>query len=307
MRLRGQFRDPKAYQMLKQFADGVKDAEIETKNAELESAVDDIVEFASAQRDQAFTFTFIDPTGWSGFAMSKIAPLLKIEPGEVLINFMMEHIRRFLYSPQQQTQQSFEDLFGSGDYGNRLAGLLREDREDKAVALYSENVGKVGNFPYVSAAVVLHPETDRKYFNLIYATRNLKGIEVFKQAEKSAMSVMETARATAQSLKRERTTGQMEFAMPGRRGSVGEYYKVLRLRYLAKSKAAVQEFLRSRRRVLYDDAWARALSFPLVWESDLKDWVRDWRDVLSIEDRSKGQRVPRLNANNFLVWQETRL
>jgi hypothetical protein len=95
------------------------------------------------------------------------------------------------------------------------------------VALYSENVGKVGNFPYVSAAVVLHPETDRKYFNLIYATRNLKGIEVFKQAEKSAMSVMEQARATAQSLKRERTTGQMEFAMPGGRGSVGEYYKVL--------------------------------------------------------------------------------
>ena len=107
-------KDPKAYQVLKQFADGVKDAEIETKNAELESAVDDIVEFASAQGDQAFTFTFIDPTGWSGFAMSKIAPLLKIEPGEVLINFMTEHIRRFLYSPQQHTQQSFEDLFGSG-------------------------------------------------------------------------------------------------------------------------------------------------------------------------------------------------
>jgi hypothetical protein len=46
--------------------------------------------------------------------MSKIAPLLKIEPGEVLINFMTEPIRRFLDSPQQQTQQSFEDLFGSG-------------------------------------------------------------------------------------------------------------------------------------------------------------------------------------------------
>ena len=114
------------------------------------------------------------------------------------MNFMTEHIRRFLESPQQQTQQSFEDLFGSGNYRERLAGLSQQEREDEAVALYSENVRRVGTFRYVSAAVVLHPETDRKYFHLIYATRNLKGIEVFKQAEKSAMAVMEQARATAQ-------------------------------------------------------------------------------------------------------------
>ena len=74
-------KDPKAYKALKQFADGVADADVQTKNAELESAVDDIIQFASAQRDQAFTFTFIDPTGWSGFAMSKIAPLLEDRAG----------------------------------------------------------------------------------------------------------------------------------------------------------------------------------------------------------------------------------
>lgn len=285
-------KDPKAYQALKRFADGVKEAEIQTQNIELESAVNDIVRFASVQRDQAFTFTFIDPSGWSGFAMSKIAPLLKIEPGEVLINFMTEHIRRFLDSPHQQTQQSFEDLFGSGDYRKRLAGLSQQEREDEAIALYSENVRRVGNFPYVSAAVVLHRQTDRKYFHLIYATRNPRGIEVFKQAEKSAMAVMEQARAAAQTRKRERATGQMELPMPGGLGTVGEYYKSLRSRYLTRSKAALQVFLRSQRRVPYDDAWAKALSFPLVWESDLKNWIRDWcKDMLSIQVMSKGQRV----------------
>lgn len=301
-------KDPRAYQSLRRFADGEKDVDIQTKNADLETSVNAIVRFASVQRDQAFTFTFIDPNGWSGFAMSKIAPLLKIEPGEVLINFMTEHIRRFLDSPQQQTQQSFEDLFGAGDYRRRLAGLSKQDREDEAVALYSQNVRNVGNFPYVSAAVVLHPDTDRKYFHLIYATRNLKGIEVFKQAEKKAMAVMEQTRATAQSLRRERTTRQFELRMPSRPGNVGEYYKSLRGRYLTRSKEAIQELLRSGLKVLYEDAWSRALSFPLVWESDLKDWIKDWQkdDVLRIEGMSSRQRVPRLNTKNLLIWQETR-
>ena len=185
---------------------------------------------------------------------------------------------------------------------NRLAGLLREDREDKAVALYSENVGKVGNFPYVSAAVG-HPEADRKYFNLLRQGIS-RASKSSSKAEKSAMSVMETARATAQSLKRERTTGQMEVAMPGRRGSVGEC-----TRCFASVTSEVQgrspEFLRSpqsliRRRL------ELTLSFPLVWESDLKDWVRDWPRRARHRGRARGN-MPRLNANNFLVWQETRL
>jgi hypothetical protein len=115
---------------------------------------------------------------------------------------------------------------------------------------------------------------------------------------------MEQARATAQTRKRERASGQMELAMSGGPGTVGEYYKNLRSRYVTRSKAALQELLRSRRRVLYDDAWARALSFPLAWESDLKDWIKDWRgDMVSIEGMSRAQRVPRLRANNFLVWR----
>ncbi len=298
-------KDPKAYEELRRFADGVKDAEIQTRSIELESAVSDIVRFASVRSDRAFTFIFIDPTGWSGFAMSKIAPLLKIEPGEVLINFMIEHIRRFLDSPQHQTQRTFEDLFGLADYRSRLAGLSQQERDDEAVALYSENVRRVGNFPHVSTAVVLHPEIDRKYFYLIYGTRNPKGIEVFKQAEKSAMCLMEEARADAQTRKRERATGQMELRMRNELGTVGEYYKGLRNHYLTKSKAVLHEILRKGRRVLYDDAWAKALSFPLVWDSDLKCWISGWReDSLSIEGMSKGQRVPRLRGNNVLVWQK---
>ncbi len=46
-------------------------------------------------------------------------------------------------------------------------------------------------------AVVLHPGLDRRFFYLPYVTRNQKGIEVFKAAEKSSMLAMEKLRAKA--------------------------------------------------------------------------------------------------------------
>ena len=66
----------------------------ETQNAALEDSVDQIVEFAQREGPNSFPFVFIDPTGWTGFALDVIQPLLKLNPGEVLINFMTGHIRR---------------------------------------------------------------------------------------------------------------------------------------------------------------------------------------------------------------------
>jgi len=43
-----------------------------------------------------FPFTFIDPTGWEPPAINLITPILRLEPGEVLINLMTSWIRRFI-------------------------------------------------------------------------------------------------------------------------------------------------------------------------------------------------------------------
>lgn len=47
----------------------------------------EVVQFAKAENNM-FTFTFIDPTGWKGFGMNNIRPLLELPFSEVLINFM---------------------------------------------------------------------------------------------------------------------------------------------------------------------------------------------------------------------------
>jgi three-Cys-motif partner protein len=296
-----------AFTKLKQFTDKITDVEIEPQNKKLEHAIPLILEFVRKGGSRSFPFIFIDPTGWTGFEMGTIAPLLKIDPGEVLINFMTGHIRRFIDYPEEVNQQSFVRFFGSEDFREKVKGLAQQEREDAAVEEYIRNVKSTGNFPHVCSAIVLHPEIDRTAFHLIYATRNLAGVEVFKDAEKRAMALMEKARAEAKQRKREEKTRQTELYS----GEVLHdpiHYTSLRVRYLAKSKQAVLDLLETHIKVPYDQACALTLSFPLSWESDLKEWIRSWsrEGLLTISGLKARQHVPQRGQGILLVWRASR-
>ncbi|GJL55936.1 MAG: hypothetical protein NPIRA02_30680 [Nitrospirales bacterium] len=199
-----------AFNKLSLFTKDITDVEIEILNEKLEVSIPAILDFIKKGGKNSFPFIFVDPTGWSGFAMDIIAPLLQVKPGEVLINFMTEHISRFIESPQDETQASFKRLFGSGEFKKRLQGLDKRDREDAIVQEYGNSVRRTGGFKYVTCAIVLHAVENRTHFNLIYATRNPKGVQVFKDTEKKAMSIMQEARGDAHQRKREEKTGQTE-------------------------------------------------------------------------------------------------
>jgi three-Cys-motif partner protein len=293
-----------AYSKLKEFADSVTDVTIETKNATLEESISDIANFVQRGGSKAFPFIFIDPTGWTGFEMETITPLLLSNPGEVLVNFMTGHIRRFLESPQEETQESFKRLFGSGAFREKVQGLAQLEREHAAVEEYTNNAKLAGGFPFASNAIVLHPEIDRTHFNLIYLTRNSKGIEVFKAAERKAMEIQEAARADAQQRKRISRKGQTElFGSKDLHDST--HYESLREMYLTKAQSLVLRALETKRKLLYDDAWALALSEPMSWESDLKQWIEEWKEngCLEIAGMEPRQRVPRRNQQNYLIWR----
>lgn len=293
-----------AHAKLKEFADGVTDAKIETRNATLEESIPDIVDFVRRGGSKAFPFIFIDPTGWTGFEMDTIAPLLRLNPGEALINFMTGHIRRFLDSPDEETQDSFLRLFGSGAFRAKIQGLAQLEREDAAVEEYTRNSRSVGGFDFGCNAIVLHPEKDRTHFNLIYLTRNQKGIEVFKDAEKKAMEVQETARAEAQQRQRVARKGQPEL-FGSKELHDSTHYELLRDRYLTKARDLVLQTLKSKSRLLYEDAWTMALSQPMTWESDLKEWIAEWKDEgrLEVAGMQPRQKVPHRNESNYLIWK----
>jgi three-Cys-motif partner protein len=292
-----------AYESLKQFAANTADAVIETRNATLEQSVKDISDFVKRGGDSSFPFVFVDPTGWTGFAMDVIAPLLRLNPGEVLVNFMTGHILRFAEHPDPAMSKTFDRLFGSIDYRSRIGTLAGQDREDELVRCYMDAIRETGGFDYLCSALVLHPVKDRTHFHLIYATRNRKGVEVFKQVEKKAMTVMEKARANAQQRCRVTKTGQKEFSFGSAMMHSGDHYEHLRDRYLGAARQHVDAMLTQRKRVLFDDAWIGALQFPLVWENDVKAWIRDWvKDGrIRLEGLSPSDRVPKRENNHWLV------
>jgi len=69
--------------------------------------------------------------------------------GQVLINLMTGQIRRFLDSLQEQTQESFRRLFGSGTFREKVQGRAQQDRAEVAVEEHAANVEKTGAFKYV--------------------------------------------------------------------------------------------------------------------------------------------------------------
>ncbi len=98
-----------ACRRLQNFSEQVQGTdEIRVLNSTFEDSVDQIRDFVLAGGEDNFPFLFIDPTGWTGFALRTITPLLRLTPSEVLINFMTSHITRFLTG--KETSHSFEQL-----------------------------------------------------------------------------------------------------------------------------------------------------------------------------------------------------
>lgn len=287
-------RNASAFAQLQEFADQIEDIEIVTRNAELEDSVHEIRRFVGA--GDTFPFIFIDPKGWSGFALDLIRPLLELQPCEVLINFMTQHIVRFI--DNTASQESFEELFGSAAFHERLAGTERDDRVDASVFQYRDAVSEAGGFDFPGISAILQPHKDRSHFHLIYLSRAAKGLEVFKAEEKKSMQDMETARAKAEQRKRVSKAGQLEFFGPDD-APESNYFESLRKRYINLAQSDLESTLRSDGQILFDDAWCRWLRFPLVWESDLKDWIK--QSGIRVDGLSERERVPKRKRGHVLV------
>jgi len=291
-----------AFLKLDEFAKSIGDVQIETHNATLEQSVQEIVRFVRTAQGSNFSFVFIDPTGWTGFDIAVIRPLLTLSNCEVLINFMTEHIRRFIDWPNPANQESFERLFGDASFREEIAKCPAEERDDACVEKYMQVVQAAGKFGFASCAVVLHPEIDRSHFHLIYLTRHRKGIEVFKDAERKSMQDMEASRAQAQQRKRIKKTRQTE--MFSGEDVPSAYFDELRDVYLGKAKKKLSGALTTAGRMDYDIAWSNTLRFPLVWESDLKEWIGEWQRGGNLELRglTLNERVPKLGKQVELHW-----
>lgn len=281
-------KDPQTYRLLEEATRGRND--VRTFQGEFEQRIPDLL----TEIGRSFSLCFIDPTGWTGFAMNRIAPLLAHTPGEVIINFMFDHVQRFLEDPG--SEQTFNEVFGSADW--RDAVRPGADREDRIIRFYSECVRATGQFPYVTHTRILKPTADRTYFYLVYATRHPEGVIEFRKVEKKAVGEQEKVRAIAKQVKRIDRTGQLELLPAQGEAETLERERESRVR---RAENQLRQLLDAKGRIEYYTCLSLLLIEPLVWESDVKDLILRLRDegFLTLEGLKPRQRKP--DRGTFLV------
>jgi three-Cys-motif partner protein len=241
------------------------------------------------QVGSTFAFFFVDPTGWSGFSMDNLRPILKRGSGEVMINFMYDFINRFLGFQNASNEESLDRCFGTQNWR-----IIREapDRESALVNLYVEQVRATGGFPYVTSSRILKPLHDRAYFHLIYATRNPKGMEEFRNVERKVVTAQEDIRATAQREHREQRSGQPEFEFASDNPS--NAFQEERSQQLRKAEANIIELLQ-KGPIRYETLQPLILQLRLVWNSDLNRILTEMRKVgrIQIDGLGPRERAPK--------------
>ncbi|MGH9604695.1 MAG: three-Cys-motif partner protein TcmP [Terracidiphilus sp.] len=282
--------DPKRYPLLKAYADGIDDLEVLTQQWDFNDHIQDVVSFAKQSRN-SFPFIFIDPTGWSEVRIDLIRPILQLNPGEVLINFMSSWVKRFLDDPTKP----FQELLGADVDG--LRRLQGEELDDELVNTYAAEVKRAGSFVFTCAIPILMPDRDAIHYHLVYGTRHFKGLEVFKITEAVAIPFMHECRAAAQRRRDEASSGQGFLLAPA------ETYRERRLRSFNErrrqnARADVVQLLTREKTVSYRSLFQEAMQYSTVIEKDLRSWLDEWREggLIRYANWGKNQRVPRPNT-----------
>jgi len=276
-------KDAEPFRQLNDFTEqqGSPEIKLRAENWDFAERIDEIVHYCSTRR--TFSFILIDPWGWKLAGISQISPLLKLKPGEVVINLMSSFITRFV----NDTATDLSDLLGE-DFPE-LRRLSGNELEFALVRKYCDLVKREGDFSYVCALPVMKPDSDAFNFYLIYATRHPKGVEVFKSVERRTEEQTHVVRADVQLRLRQEKTGNLElFGAPVLYRE--KKYQQLAEDNRARAKRRVWEVLVASGEVSYDDCWAEALQFPAVYQTDLREWLTEWEKAGTIH--IKGRKKP---------------
>ncbi|MBM4440822.1 MAG: three-Cys-motif partner protein TcmP [Candidatus Rokubacteria bacterium] len=290
--------DAAAFRALDKVVQSVTDIEIRAIHGQFEAAIPEFLRFVGT----AFALVFIDPTGWSGFGLKRIAAILQHRPGEVLVNFMFDHINRFLEDSRPEISASFTELFGGP--GWEIATKATARREDSIVEFYRERMRTAGSFAHVTSTRILKPTADRAYFYLIYGTRHPKGLREFRAVEKQAVEEQERVRLAAKQDNRVERSGQNELFAAAVASSGPSPFTEERARQRHSARTRLHSLLLSRSIILYEDALTSLLEMPLVWESDVKQLIAELRDSGELEVRGLKMRERTPKEGHFLVHRK---
>lgn len=274
--------DASAFADLSKSIEGIADMELQALHGEFEQVLPQII---SAVGD-SFALTFIDPTGWNGFALETISPLLR-KRGEVLVNFMFDFVNRFRCDEREATTRTFDKLFGGAGWEDAV-----QRGEGAMLAFYCERLKQRCGFQFGTYTRVLKPLSDRTYFHLVYATRHPKGLEEFRAVEKRFLREQEQVRAEAKQATRIQKSGQGELFREAEATLSSLESEVKKNHDFAG--ATLRELLEERSPRRFEEVLPPMLEIPMVDKPAAKQIVVALQDsgFLAIEGMKPRQRLP---------------
>jgi three-Cys-motif partner protein len=163
----------------------------------------------------AFTFFFIDPMGYTEIAVPTLAPLVRRQRSEFLINLMYEHANRAMSMESMRERMATvlgEDL--------DVTGLTPKEREYAFVHTYRKSLKRcvpvsTSRPARAAHARVMNPERDRTKYHLVYVTSHPKGVVEFMDISEKADRLQSKVRAVLRDQKKAANEHNDELWAPG--------------------------------------------------------------------------------------------
>ena len=136
--------------------------------------------------------------------MRFIAPLLRGQRRDVLVNVMFDHINRFKDDPRAFLRAQMREFFGLGE-----SDLPEALGEEELFALYRTKLKELCGVQYAADLAIPHPTVDRTKFRLVVGGKNPAVLELFRSIEKKVIgSEAAIVRDDASTRKEQARTGQ---------------------------------------------------------------------------------------------------
>lgn len=266
-------KNPEAFAQLDKRIESIEDIQIKALHGSFEYLIPKIIEFIGP----SFSLVFIDPKGWTEFGLKEIEPVLRHQPGEILLNFMFDHLNRFLDDPRSESTTTFDLLFGDNGWHLDIQNMINSgsNREEAILQAYRERFRLVGNFKHVTSTRILKPLADRSYFHLVYGTRHWKGLDEFRGVEKKVVDEQERVRDAAKHSYRIERTGQTELFGHDELSKNPLTFENERIHQLETASANLRAMLSQSSRVSYENVLGHILELPLVWKSDVNRLLKE--------------------------------
>lgn len=172
-------KNPEAFAKLQAFAAGKSDFDIKVFPGAFENNLDAIKSSCIDIRD-SFTFTFVDPTGWD-VDSGPIFSFLKDLRGEVLFNFMAEHVNR--HAGWDGVAQSVGRFLADPNWRPAFEAISGGSNEERILRLLKANMRRAGAATYLPDIVIKKPRENRIKMRLILGTHNGHGVDVFRKVQ----------------------------------------------------------------------------------------------------------------------------